>query len=70
MEKDRLIPNDMAKGSLQDLDALLVIARNIENAYSQVGAIPGEDYTYNELMNLAMQFICRDNTKYSVENHS
>ncbi|EFO1585572.1 hypothetical protein NOI88_20270 [Escherichia coli] len=38
-------------------DALSCIAANIENAYIQSGAVAGKDYTYNDLMNLAMKFV-------------
>ncbi|ELJ4793385.1 hypothetical protein RTR00_003820 [Salmonella enterica] len=43
-------PNDLC-------DALALVAACIEDSYIQVGAEPGKDYTYNDLMNLAMQYV-------------
>lgn len=39
-------------------DALSCIAANIEDAYIQSGAVARRDYTYNDLMSLAMKLIC------------
>ncbi|ELA5262268.1 hypothetical protein OFE41_001906 [Salmonella enterica subsp. enterica serovar Bareilly] len=38
-------------------DALLCVAACIEDSYQQAGAKPGKDYTYNDLMKLAMQYV-------------
>ena len=32
-------------------DLLSILMRDIEDALMQCGAVPGEDYTYNDLMN-------------------
>lgn len=55
-------------------DALACLAANIEDAYITCGAVPGKDYTYNDLMQLALTHLHKtelgqtfylDTTKYS-----
>ena len=38
-------------------DELIAIAYNIEQAFIQVGAEPGKDYTYRDLFQLAQPFV-------------
>lgn len=48
-------------------DALLCVAACIEDSYQQAGAEPGKDYTYNDLMNLAMQYVIAPGSKIGKE---
>ncbi|EGM2351919.1 hypothetical protein IRP30_001909 [Salmonella enterica] len=48
-------------------DALLCVAACIEDSYIQAGAEPGKDYTYNDLMNLAMRYVTTPDSKIGKE---
>ncbi|EBS5589695.1 hypothetical protein RA593_004918 [Salmonella enterica] len=48
-------------------DALLCVAACIEDSYIQAGAEPGKDYTYNDLMSLAMRYITAPDSKLGKE---
>jgi hypothetical protein len=55
MGKDRLIP-DFKHVDMDTLtDALTVIMNSVEDALLQCGAIPGQDYSYKDLMHWAVE---------------
>ncbi|OIN39412.1 hypothetical protein AO411_2024920 [Salmonella enterica subsp. enterica serovar Sarajane] len=65
--KKKLIRRYEAVG-VDDLgDALLCVAACIEDSYIQAGAEPGKDYTYNDLMNLAMRYVTAPDSKSGKE---
>ncbi|HAF2461218.1 TPA: hypothetical protein G9F28_004920 [Salmonella enterica] len=54
---------------IRDLcDALLTVAACIEGSYIQAGAEPGKDYTYNDLMNLAMRYVTKPDSEIGKEH--
>lgn len=56
-KEDRLVPVNVNHGGMKDLkDALYLIAREIERAFIDMGAEPGEDYTRKDLMEMALDY--------------
>lgn len=64
----RLIITDTFSNGLEDLDhALVIIAKNIEDAFLMIDSVPGEDYTRKDLMEMALQYINKNpETKYAL----
>lgn len=57
MKNKRLIPTNVTHGGMKDLsDALYLIAREIESGFLTMNAIPGEDYTRKDLMQMALDY--------------
>ncbi|MBC8180005.1 hypothetical protein H8E88_02665 [candidate division KSB1 bacterium] len=54
---DFLIPHFDSMGSKEMSEEFTAIAHNIEKAFLQVGAIPGKDYTYKDLFDIASPFV-------------
>jgi hypothetical protein len=68
MKRERLVPRDIRHAGIEELsDALLIFAQNIESAFLLAGAVPGEDYTRKDLMEMAVNYAANDNAIYVVE---
>lgn len=68
MPQNRLVHLNERSSNMEDLDEALVnAAYSIETSLLRIGAVPKEDYTYVDLIKLAMEFLCRESeTGYSI----
>lgn len=55
MAKNRLISKEASESNRTLIGRLYILMLNIEESLIAAGAKPGEDYTYNDLMNHAIK---------------
>lgn len=68
MKKDKLIPKDVNHGGMEDLsDSLYLIAREIEKTFSIIEAVPGEDYTKKDLVEMAVEFAAQTGANFAID---
>lgn len=55
MSDDRLIPREATVSKEAVSGRLFILMMNIESSFKLAGANPGEDYSYTDLMDYAIQ---------------
>jgi hypothetical protein len=55
MTKNRLIPQEASESNKTLIGRLYILMLNVEESLITAGAKPGEDYTYNDLMDHAIK---------------